>query len=306
MQSTEQTQRYTRHSLVKKYVEGETKEQRKHRKSLEKQAKAMAKQAKALEELVEIEKAQKSVEIVRNMPQENVEKNYILCLKHGTKYSPDYVNKLYNMCKRHCTIDFEFVCLTEDPTKLDPNIKTIPLPTNLSGWWCKPYMFSKDLPLNGTILYMDLDVVVSSNIDKLFTYHPNNWCTIRDFTRAMRPKWQKYNSSIVRFRVGQLDHVWTEYQRDMVAIQKRLHGDQDWLYEATRNSQAMLYPDSWILSWKWEVRKNKEYAHGGTRGNRKLKHVENAKPRVECCVCVFHGDPSPHNCEDPWVVENWQ
>jgi DNA repair photolyase len=28
---------------------------------------------------------------------------YVLCLKHGTKYSSDYVNKLYNMIKRKYT-----------------------------------------------------------------------------------------------------------------------------------------------------------------------------------------------------------
>ena len=238
--------------------------------------------------------------------QEDSSKNYLLCLKHGTKYGPEYVNKLYNMVKRNCSLDYEFVCLTDNANGLDPRIKTIPLPTNLQGWWCKPYMYSKDLPINGTILYMDLDVVVASNIDKLFTYQPNHWCTIRDFTRAMRPSWKKYNSSIVRFKTGQLDYVWTEFQKNQHDIQRRLHGDQDWLFEATRQNQAMLYPDSWILSWKWEVRRSKEFDHSGSKGNRKFKQIEDVKPRIECCVTVFHGDPNPHNCEDPWVVDNWR
>ena len=230
----------------------------------------------------------------------------ILCLKHGEKYSADYVNKLYNMVKRHCTVPFNFYCLTENPKDIYPEINIIPLPAGLTGWWCKPYMYSKDLPIEGTILYLDLDVVISSNIDKLLTYSPGHWCTVRDFTRSMRPKWPKYNSSIVRFRKGQLDHVWSEYIKDPKSIQRRHFGDQDWLYEATQKTQAMLYPDSWIQSWKWEVRKTKEWALGGTRGNRKFKHIENVTPRVECCVCVFHGDPNPHNCEDPWVVDNWK
>lgn len=237
---------------------------------------------------------------------EDSSKNYLLCLKHGTKYGPEYVNKLFNMTERNCTLPHDFVCLTDDPSGLDPRIKTIPLPSNLQGWWCKPYMYSKDLPINGTILYMDLDVVIAGNIDKLFTYQPNHWCTIRDFTRAMRPDWKKYNSSVVRFKTGQLDHVWTEFKENQHNIQRRLHGDQDWLFEATRKSQAMLYPDSWILSWKWEVRRTKEFNYSGTKGNRKFKHVEDVKPRVECCVTVFHGDPNPHNCEDPWVVDNWR
>jgi hypothetical protein len=254
-----------------------------------------------------LEKAQKSVDPVAISPQETVDnKYYVLCLKHGTKYSSDYVNRLYNMIKRNCTLNYEFVCMTEDTAGLNGNIKTIPLPLGLSGWWYKPYMFSNDLPIKGIILYIDLDVVIASNIDKLFTYQPNNWCTIRDFTRVMRANWKKYNSSVVRFKTGQLSHVWENFNKDKVNIQRRLFGDQDWLYEATRDRQAILYPDSWILSWKWEVRKTKEFRPGGQKGNRKLKTIEHVTPRIECCMTVFHGDPQPHNCEDPWVVDNWK
>ena len=287
MQNTEQTQLSTRHDLVKNYVNGETKEERKARKALE--------------------KARKSVKEVQVLPKKNIDKYYVLCLKHGTKYSFDYVNKLYNMVSRNCTIPYEFVCLTDDPKGIDPNVKIISLPKDLEGWWCKPYMYSKDLPLSGTVLYLDLDVVIAGNIDKLLTYQPNDWCTVRDFTRVMRPKWQKYNSSVVRFKVGQLDHVWEDFKKDQKKIQKRLFGDQDWLWEATRTNQATLYPDSWIQSWKWEVRKSKEFAPGGLKGTRRFKHIENnVVPRVECCVCVFHGDPNPHHCEDKWVVDNWK
>ena len=254
---------------------------------------------------LEKQQSQEIITTPNSIAQEDSPNNYLLCLKHGTKYSPDYVNKLYNMVKRNCTVEFEFVCLTDDPTGLDPQIKTIPLPGNLQGWWCKPYMFSKDLPIKGTILYMDLDVVVAGKLDKLFTYQPNHWCTIRDFTRAMRPDWKKYNSSVVRFKTGELHKVWEDFQADQQNIQRRLHGDQDWLYEATQNNQAMFYPDSWILSWKWEVRKDKQFASGGVKGSKKFKSIENVKPRAECCLTVFHGDPNPHNCNDPWVVDNW-
>lgn len=273
--------------MAKKYIEGETKEQRKTRKRLE--------------------KTQKSVETVQELPQKSVEnKYYVLCLKHGTKYSADYVNKLYNMVMRNCTLDVEFVCLTEDDTGINQNITILPLPKGLAGWWCKPYVFNNQLPLKGTVLYMDLDVVISGNIDKLFTYSKGHWCTIRDFTRVQRSNWQRYNSSIVRFETGSLHFVWETYAKDPKKIQKQFFGDQDYLYDVTfKEKRAMLYPDSWILSWKWEVRKTKDFATGGAKGNRKLKTIEDVKPRPECCVCVFHGDPNPANCDDPWVVENW-
>ena len=91
----------------------------------------------------------------------------ILCLKHGTKYDSSYVNKLYTACKKHCTLDFKFYCATEDPQNLHPQINVIKLPNSaMSGWWYKPWLFSRDLQLTGTILYMDLDVVVADNINK--------------------------------------------------------------------------------------------------------------------------------------------
>ena len=239
-------------------------------------------------------------------PNDDYSQIYILCLKHGTKYSSEYVNRLYNMCKRWCSLDFKFVCLTDNADQLNSDIMVLPIPSGLSGWWCKPYMYSKDLPIQGTILYMDLDVVLSSNIDKLITYQPNHWCTIRDFTRAMRPKWPRYNSSIVRFKTGELDFVWDNYIKNPVAIQRKFFGDQDYLYDATyKKKGAMLYPDSWVQSWKWEVRKSRLLELNKARGTRKFQVVEDVVPRVECCVCVFHGDPNPHNCEDPWVKENW-
>jgi len=237
---------------------------------------------------------------------ENPNSYTILCLKHGTKYSATYVNTLYNMCKRNCTLDFDFVCLTDDPKGIDSNIKILGLPDYLSGWWCKPYIFSNELDLSGTILYMDLDVVLSGNIDKLFAYQPGHWCTIKDFTRVMRSNWKKYNSSIIRFTPGQLDFVWENFKKDRIAIQRKFFGDQDYLYDITANKKAaMLYPDSWIQSWKWEVRKSKEL-QPGKKGFRKLKYVEDVVPRIECCVCVFHGDPNPEHCEDPWVIDNWK
>ena len=288
--------------MAKKYIEGETKEQRKARKAKEKLA-----------------KAQKSVETQKVLPQENVEPQpvikhstsndrHILCLKWGKKYDATYVNRLYNMVTRNCTIPFTFSCLTDDARGLHKNINVLPLPKlNASGWWYKPYIFSKELPLKGTILYLDLDVVISGNIDKLFSYQENKWCTIIDFTRVMRPKWNRYNSSVVRFEAGTLSHVWDEYQKDPKGIQKRFFGDQDYLWDATNKvSPAQIFPRSWIQSWKWEIRKSKELVYGLPKGSRKLKVIEDVTPNPECCICVFHGDPNPHNCEDPWVVENWK
>ena len=231
--------------------------------------------------------------------------NNILVLKHGKKYGPEYVNKMYKMVSKHCTLPFNFYCLTENSDGLEKEINVIPLPImNVEGWWYKPYIYSKDLPIEGTILYIDLDMVIVDNIDKFFTYEPNRYCVLRDFTRAMRPKWEKYNSSLVRFKKGQLDDVWEEFKRNPDVITRRLFGDQDYLFEKTRG-QAILWPDSWCLSWKWEIRQNKMFKAGGTKGNRVFDKIEHCEAPPACSIIAFHGDPNPHRCEDPFIIDNW-
>lgn len=236
--------------------------------------------------------------------------NNILCLKHGQKYSADYVNKLYNMVSRNITVPFTMHCITEDPDGIDPNINIISLPKipkdqNVNGWWYKPYIYSNELPIDGTILYLDLDIVICDNLDKLFDFYPGKYCAIRDFTRAMRPGWKKYNSTVVRFERGQLDFVWTEFIKNPNSVMRRHFGDQDWLWEKT-NGMAQYFPDQWIRSWKWEVRKDKTWKPGGTKGNRTFNTIESVSPPEQCCIVAFHGDPNPHNCFDPYIVDNWK
>ncbi|MFU8899379.1 MAG: glycosyl transferase, partial [Roseinatronobacter sp.] len=71
----------------------------------------------------------------------------ILCVKWGTKYGPEYVNKLHSMVQRNMLRPYRFVCLTDDETGIDPAIETFALPpigipefdaatgwTRLHGW----------------------------------------------------------------------------------------------------------------------------------------------------------------------------
>jgi len=254
------------------------------------------------------EKSQTALDNLTEQSQNNTlvkQKRTILCLKHGSKYTPDYVNNLYSMCKRHSSVEWDFVCLTENSKGIIPEVKTLPLPEHLVGWWCKPYIYSNTLPIEGTILYMDLDVVIASNFDHLWTFAPHSWCAIRDFTRAMQPQWEKYNSSVVRFEKGQLHKTWQDFIRDPQAVITSHFGDQDWLWTSQGKTGA-YWPDRWIQSWKWEIRKDKNLM-AGSKGSRKFVNIDNdARPPEDCCITVFHGDPNPHMCDDEWVKANWR
>ena len=230
--------------------------------------------------------------------------NYVVCLKYGDKYSAEYVNKLYSMVKRNLTIPFEFVCFTENSEGIDSEIRVEPLKvqSGITGWWYKPMFFDKQFPLKGTILFFDLDVIIFENIDKLFRFQPGKFCIIRDFTRHQIKDWSKMNSSVFRLETGSLSYVYDNFMSNVKLHTKRFHGDQDFIYSQVQKDFC-FWPDEWIQSYKWEMRGKPPTS----RVNGVRNFVKPGEPKIlpETSVAVFHGEPNPHNCIDPWCASNW-
>ena len=96
----------------------------------------------------------------------------IVCVKWGTKYGSEYVQRLYQGVNQNTTVSFTFVCFTDDPTGLqdDPRIQCMDLESGWEGWWNKASLFSSSFPLQGRILYIDLDTIITGSIDELAKY----------------------------------------------------------------------------------------------------------------------------------------
>jgi len=292
--------------LVKKYIEGETKEQRKIRKAKEKALKQIGASTHPQKIVEPIKEVKRPIPIPAPQPPTRTPfQNYVVCLKYGDKYNADYVNKLYAMVKRNLTIDHEFVCFTENPEGINEEIRIEPLPDHpLKGWWYKPMFFNPNLPIKGTILFFDLDVIIFDNIDYLFMHDPGKFYIIRDFNRFVIKNYQKFNSSVFRLNTGQHSEVWTNFIKNSESIMKRYQGDQDWIRVCiTQNFN--FWPDEWIQSYKWEMR-GKPRFDNRPKGQRDF--AVNGDPIIKdgTSVAVFHGDPNPHNCKDKWVIDNWQ
>ncbi len=232
--------------------------------------------------------------------------NYVVCLKYGNKYSAEYVNVLHSMVSRNLTIPHEFVCYTEDPSGIKPEVtvKKLKLIQGVHGWWYKPMFFDPDLELKGTILFLDLDLIIFENIDKLFTYKPGNFCIIRDFTRFIINDYKKFNSSVFRLETGQHSYVYTKLMESPKAILSRFHGDQDWIYHAIK-SDFEFWPDEWIQSYKWEMR-GKPDMKRNLQGRKDFSSPSNPIIKPDTSIAVFHGEPNPDYCADPWCKKNWK
>jgi len=207
------------------------------------------------------------------------------------------------MVSRHLTIPYEFVCLTDDLIPID-GVRSIIQPSAkyAQGWWHKVHMFDPALPIQGRILYFDLDVVISSNINKLVETYSEEFLGIRDFNRKFHPSWKILNSSVMSWISGTNNSIWNQFVSNKSSA-LRMHGDQDWIWHIAKD-QITFWPDDWILSYKWEIRNRDELNFSGKP--RTFKTIRNVDIPINCCIAVFHGDPNPDNVQDPYVVDNWR
>ena len=94
----------------------------------------------------------------------------IVCIKYGRYYSPVYVNRLYAGVRRHLLRPFRFVCVTNDPAGIRPEVECVPFMENQNVPGRKwPNIFSKltlfkdgFADLEGPTLYLDLDTLIES------------------------------------------------------------------------------------------------------------------------------------------------
>lgn len=208
------------------------------------------------------------------------------------------------MCRRHNSQPFNFFCMTENNAGIDPNIRIINLPQiPVQGWWFKLFAFNRDLNLKGTVMFLDLDLIIHNNMDKLWDYNQGSFIIIRDFTRHMNPNWKKFNSSVFRFNPSMHYNIWQDFNINYKNIISKNFGDQDHLYTLL-SGVAHYWPDNWIKSYKWEMRNKSDLAI--VNGRRNFTSVQQPFIYPESCIAVFHGDPNPHTVRDPWVIENWK
>jgi hypothetical protein len=228
----------------------------------------------------------------------------VLCVRFGTKYGREYVERLRNMVSRHMTIPYEFVCLTDDQHPIS-GVRSIVQPNAnyARGWWHKVHMFDPNIPLAGRILYFDLDVVIHANINKLAGYLTTEFVGIHDFNRKFHANWKYLNSSVLAWNHGSQTDIWNQFKNNPREAQ-RLAGDQDWIWKLCQ-SKIKFWPKEWIQSYKWEIRSREELTLlNGKRQFTNVRHDVFIDPA--CAVAVFHGDPNPCAVQDKFVVDNWR
>ena len=198
----------------------------------------------------------------------------------GTKYTAADVRIVKNMVARHLNAPHRFRCLADREIE---GIDTFIPDEQWPGWWSKLLLFRY---ASGQCLYLDLDVVVTGNLDRLLSWKlsmPANW-GIRDrgWCQSSVMSWAgDYSVLADAFDPAELH---PPSNGDCGAYGKaRLYGDQELINSVLGkpggdNIGVMRN----VYSYKW--------------------HCRNGLP-ADASVVAFHGEPKPGAVSDPWVAE---
>ncbi len=186
----------------------------------------------------------------------------IICMKWGTRYGAEYVNRLLRSIERNTKRPTKLVCFTEDTTGVDEKVDCqelppIALPADLINTpWRKISVWQSPLkPLTGDVLFLDLDLVITGDLDRFFDYKPGSYCVIENWTQLGR---KIGNTSCFRFPVGKYVEIFDRLIRDPDDVLTNWRIEQQYISDLI--PEQNFWPAEWCVSFKhnllpaWPVR----------------------------------------------------
>ena len=161
---------------------------------------------------------------------------HVYCVKWGTKYTYEHVNRLVETVRANTSYECQFYCLTEDAAGIHSDVTIIPFPSDntLVKWWNKMYLFDANLVRQrGEKVFFDLDLVVQNNLDPIMAFDPENClCVIRTYWHDLQQMWKD---------TRHVPHRYTELNSSVIRWNDRLNTDDITQYFRSNLKQILWY-----------------------------------------------------------------
>lgn len=171
------------------------------------------------------------------------------------------------MVSRNITGPFRFVCFTDAATGIRSEVRCEPLPpldcqlpTNTPGIWQKARLWGEKLAdLEGPVLFMDLDMVITGRLDDFFTYgDPGDVVLSRNQLWSLG-RWGQFErmgqTSVFRFPVGKLLPLQLEFIKTPQDIADRYRFEQRFVTSKAPGG-VKFFPKRWVSHFRQDcVRK---------------------------------------------------
>ena len=197
----------------------------------------------------------------------------VACVFWGTKFPVQYVHNLKSMVERNTTIDHQFICLSDQAVE---GVQTQILKPGYNGWWNKLQLFDAAQNLGDRVVYLDLDTLITNNIDWLLQYQ-GNFMGIEDVgaVNEHQPHLKGVmQSGVMAFKPLMYTQIWTQGSIDET-LPEKFRGDGEFLNAVfsplTRDLLQNVFPGR-LKSYKYQVYPN--------------------RPDNKTSIICFHGRPS--------------
>ena len=235
----------------------------------------------------------------------------VICIKWGTVYDSDDVNKLHRMIKKNTKSNVDFYCFTEDSENFDDDIIVKPLPVlNTIEEYQHKYAYKKEAglcddnlgDLNGQrVFFFDLDVLIVSNLDELYQYPKSDkFYIINDWNSKGSLVGQATCYSWV---VGTLGYIKEYYEKNpKEVVDEFYNASQEYLSAKVieKSKKLNFWPDEWFCSFRFHC-----MAKFGPLRHFITPSLPKDKPGLK--VINFHGYPKPKEAvEGIWHLKKGQ
>ncbi len=236
-------------------------------------------------------------------------------MKWGKRYPADFANRLYSMVRRNLTGDLRFVCFTDDRDGLRPEVEYQPLPPiNLPERysllpWRKISLWQDELGgLEGEVLFLDVDLIITGSLDPFFEFSPGRFCIAENWTQMGMGIG---NTSVYKWVVGQHTEIFEKYQRDSASIHAQFRASQQ--YVSAMTPEKIYWPEQWCVSFKHSLLPRFP-----------MNWLQTPRLPKETKIVAFTGRPDPDEARDgkwkapfhkkiykhvrptPWISEHWR
>ena len=236
----------------------------------------------------------------------------IVCLKWGTKYGPEYVNRLYSMCKKFYTKSFKFYCATDNPTGIRKEVNILNLAdyeVSDGKWGGKVFTAEKIKLLNSfktKTLLLDLDILILGDItDYVYNlelldkpiFIRNPWADQHNIKRNYGKITCDVNSSFV---------IADKYSTDSL-VKMLFNSNYDYYALKYKSLDKTLFY-RFLSHVGFHEDKKLVYSFNG--GASWPDDMEKGKYRPDYKVCLFnnsHGvGDDIHDSDTNWAIEYWE
>ena len=195
------------------------------------------------------------------------------------------------------SLDFQFICMTDDPKGLDDSIVSLPIPmTGLNafpktdGAWPKLCLFHPEIADKiEIVVFLDIDTVLTGNIDPFFD-DPGE--TLRMLSCGRR--WRNFDPSfepvgatgVFTYRPSFHTNIFEASRKNLKLTYR--NNDVEQGFVPNHAHEKDYYPLAWIQSFKYHLRH--QYLMDIL--------VPPLKPAPETLMVAFHGFPRPNFIAD--------